>query len=335
MRNVFGFLLFLNILLISPSFSSSLPVISWDEVTYWGYQLQNVSISEVSNSPFDLHVIDYSRDGDNASAWETSELFPIKSNNKLLLAYLSIGEAESYRYYWKDSWVSNPPEWLDDENSDWDGNYKVKFWVKEWQTIMYDYIDIILAQGFNGLYLDIIDAYEYYQDQGIDDADDLMADFVCNISAYTRNRTTLEFGIFPQNGDDLLQKEEYRSCITGIGIEDLYFFDDNTPVKTTEVVRRESNLDLLLNDGGVVLTVDYVQKNTNRNQVYAQARTKGYVPYCTTRELNTLPYPLEIGEIYSTNDESTGISPLIMMIQVSSSLGLFSYLRRTKIKSSN
>ncbi|MFW9990666.1 MAG: MJ1477/TM1410 family putative glycoside hydrolase [Candidatus Odinarchaeota archaeon] len=286
--------------------ASTFPQITWKNVQYWGYQLQDVNLENLAISPFDLYVIDYSSDGSNDTAWTASEMVAVKNKNKLLLSYISIGEAEDYRYYWDDSWESAPPEWLDSENPDWEGNYKVKFWMDEWQDIVYSYLDIILAQGFNGVYLDIIDAYEYYQDKGIANADGLMMDFVRNISIYTRARAGQDFGIFPQNGDELLKNATYRSFITGIGIEDLYFFDDGEENNPVEVTRRETNLDLLIADGGLVLTVDYVQTSENRNQVYALARSKGYVPYCTTRDLNALPYPLLIGETFTDNNDLDG-----------------------------
>ena len=93
----------------------------------------------------------------------------VKENgaNRLVFAYMSIGEAEDYRYYWKDEWNINRPVWLDEENPDWPGNFKVKYWNDEWQGIIYknndSYLNKIINSGFDGVYLDIIDAYEYYE----------------------------------------------------------------------------------------------------------------------------------------------------------------------------
>ncbi len=82
---------------------------------------------------------------------------------------MSIGEAEDYRYYWQDSWINNPPNWLEDENPDWEGNYKVRYWDKDWQSIIYgndnSYLKKIINAGFDGVYLDIIDAFEYFENQ--------------------------------------------------------------------------------------------------------------------------------------------------------------------------
>lgn len=80
---------------------------------------------------------------------------------------MSIGEAEDYRYYWKEEWASNPPSWLDAENPDWEGNFKVRYWDTAWQDIIFgsdsSYMSKIINAGFDGVYLDIIDAYEYYE----------------------------------------------------------------------------------------------------------------------------------------------------------------------------
>ncbi|MFH1844264.1 MAG: endo alpha-1,4 polygalactosaminidase [bacterium] len=86
---------------------------------------------------------------------------------RLVIAYLSIGEAEDYQYYWRTSWQSLAPPWLDRENPDWAGNYKVRYWLAGWQEIIFgndaSYLKKIIDAGFDGAYLDVIDAFEYYQ----------------------------------------------------------------------------------------------------------------------------------------------------------------------------
>ena len=80
---------------------------------------------------------------------------------------MSIGEAEDYRYYWQADWSTNPPSWIEEENPDWEGNYIVKYWEQEWQDIIYgndnSYLKKIVDAGFDGVYLDIIDAFEYFE----------------------------------------------------------------------------------------------------------------------------------------------------------------------------
>ena len=87
--------------------------------------------------------------------------------SRLLICYMSIGEAEDYRYYWDDGWSVGSPEWIEDENPNWEGNYKVRYWDEEWQAVIFGsedaYLDKIIAAGFDGVYLDIIDAFEYFE----------------------------------------------------------------------------------------------------------------------------------------------------------------------------
>jgi cysteinyl-tRNA synthetase len=87
--------------------------------------------------------------------------------SRLVICYMSIGEAEDYRYDWDAAWETAPPPWLEGENRDWPGNYKVRYWEEAWQRIIYgpegSYLDRILDAGFDGVYLDIIEAFEYFE----------------------------------------------------------------------------------------------------------------------------------------------------------------------------
>lgn len=40
---------------------------------------------------------------------------------------MSISEAENYRYFSQSAWNVNKPVWIDAENLDWAGNFKVKY----------------------------------------------------------------------------------------------------------------------------------------------------------------------------------------------------------------
>ncbi|MEJ2568750.1 MAG: hypothetical protein P8Z50_07775, partial [candidate division WOR-3 bacterium] len=64
---------------------------------------------------------------------------------------------------------NNPPEWLEEENPDWEGNFKVHYWDEDWKNIIFgtdsSYLQIILDAGFDGAYLDIIDAYYYFEEK--------------------------------------------------------------------------------------------------------------------------------------------------------------------------
>src|SRR5690606_33940087 len=131
-------------------------------VQSWGYQLQGregarLKLSDLSRSDFDLLVVDYA---DGHVPWTRQDVAALQKkpdgSRRIVLAYLSIGEAEDYRFYWKPSWKQQRPAFLAAENEDWKGNYKVRYWMPEWQEIIIgsptgdpSYLDLIIAAGFD------------------------------------------------------------------------------------------------------------------------------------------------------------------------------------------
>jgi len=118
---------------------------------------------------YDILIIDLFFDG---LALNASDILSLKTKangaSRLVLAYMSIGEAEDYCYYWEDDWGIGNPDWIVAMNPYWDGNYVVEYWRQEWQDIIFgndeSYLFKILNAGFNGVYLDIIDAFEYFEE---------------------------------------------------------------------------------------------------------------------------------------------------------------------------
>ena len=125
-------------------------------------------IAAIDATNYDVFIIDLFYNDIQLTAGDITALKtkPL-GQTRLVICYMSIGEAEDYRYYWKSSWESFPPSWLDEENPDWEGNYKVRYWMGDWQAIIFGssnaYLDRIIAAGFDGVYLDIIEAFEYYE----------------------------------------------------------------------------------------------------------------------------------------------------------------------------
>lgn len=126
-------------------------------------------LSAIRNTNYDLIIIDlFFRDNSVFNVTDIESL-KVKSNggHRLVIAYMSIGEAEDYRYYWQEEWENNQPDWIEKENDQWPGNYIVRYWDEDWQRIIYkdndSYLIRIMNAGFDGVYLDIIDAFEYFE----------------------------------------------------------------------------------------------------------------------------------------------------------------------------
>ncbi len=136
------------------------------------YASKNDFITEIDNTNYDILLIDlfyyFDSTSDQLTLADITNL-KTKANGKmrLVIVYMSIGEAEEYRYYWQPGWHTGNPSWIWGENPDWPGNYKVAYWDPAWQSIIYgnndSYLKKIIDAGFDGVYLDIIDAFEYFE----------------------------------------------------------------------------------------------------------------------------------------------------------------------------
>jgi cysteinyl-tRNA synthetase, unknown class len=281
------------------------------EVRSWGYQLQHARPDAIPPS-FDLLVIDYSMDGSEIKALSPSQVEAFRrrpgDRSRIVLAYLSIGEAENYRYYWWRSWQITAPPWLGRENVDWKGNFPVRYWLPGWRRIIVNsqrslwerlgeaivptrkpYLDRILEAGFDGVYLDRVDAFvEWIKEHPT--ARQEMAEFVAEISAYAKARKP-GFLVVPQNGEELLSRAEYRRVIDGIAKEDLLFGAEREEQENP--ARDVANSIALLNRAKAanipVLVVEYVKDSAKRSFAQTRMSELGFVLHFATRGLDVPP----------------------------------------------
>lgn len=256
----------------------------------------------------DLIVLDaaFSSDGD----WTPNEIATIRAGKpgRRVVAYVSVGEAEDYRSYWKKEWDADKdgkpdaaaPKFLNTENPDWKGNYRVRYWQPEWQQIMLPAVDRVVAQGFDGIYLDIVDAFEFYEydpatkdwlddcpnpDTGKTYRRDMIA-WVGTIAKRARDKQP-GFLVIPQNASQLLQHADYRALVSAIGVEDLFVAGKKlrTEKQSSFVV---GFLDKLKADGKPVLVIDYPKSKDVHAGAFELATKRGYTLLLTDRELTTL-----------------------------------------------
>ncbi len=272
----------------------------WNSVNDFAYQLHNINLAALGASKFDLLIIDYSADGSDAQRFTPEEIAALKDSpggKKIVLAYMSIGEAQNFREYWDPDWVPGNPSWLGLQNPEQPGNYAVQYWNPAWQDIIFgspdSYLDKIIAAGFDGVYLDHVNAYEYWGPGGASGlnrstAEQDMVNFVKTIANYARAiKGKASFGIFPQNAEALSSHSDYVQTMTGIGAEDVWYNDNisQSSSYTSEVLQ---NLDVFRSAGKLVLVVDYVTQITKVDDFYQKALAKDYVPYATQRTLDVL-----------------------------------------------
>lgn len=266
----------------------------------WAYQLQNFNIQQIAdNSTFQLVVIDYSHNGSDEQAVSAAEIRQLHDSGKTVLSYISIGEAEDYRWYWDTDWSSSPPAWLGPENPEWPGNYKVRFWHPDWQGIVLQYIDKITSAGFDGIYLDIIDAYYYWAEEegSMPTASSLMIEFVHSIRGHLNSEGYPSFLVFPQNGEFIIEEtgvsqaatKQYLEDIDAIGVEDLFFIgdaDEDNPFAPD--LARIAILQTYQDAGNRVFSIEYLTESSRVHQFLHQAAVNDVVPYVSTRPLDRL-----------------------------------------------
>jgi uncharacterized protein (TIGR01370 family) len=203
------------------------------------HQLTSIEWNAIRDRRADVAVIDYSADGSLANAFALEQVAAMRlkhgGGETKIVASMSIGDAESYRdLYWKKEWLhgSNRPRWLGPANDEgWANNYRVRYWDASWQWLIFgsrsSYLDGRIATGFNGVYLDIVDGYEFWQDASApggarETAADDTIDFVGRIVGYEWSKSR-NFYIVPQNGHGLLESELFRSHISAISMEEIFY----------------------------------------------------------------------------------------------------------------
>jgi cysteinyl-tRNA synthetase, unknown class len=296
--NIF-LLLVSNVLMAQTDFS---------HINSWAIQLQNINISEISNNnTIDLVVIDYSSTGGPEGIFSRSQISQIKNSGKTVLAYLSIGEAETYRWYWQTSWDANfdgipdvgAPSWLGQSNPNWLDNYKVRYWDPEWQNTIYSYLDVIISQGFDGIYCDIVDAYYYWEFEIGEKsaAASAMIQFVSNIRNYINSNVDGAFYIVTQNAESVTdeydvsaeEKLTYFQSIQGQGCEGLFFRGGRDENNNYNPDYYRLNLLNQFDANGIrIFSIEYLTQQEKIDQYLTVVSSFNFLPYVTTRYLDTL-----------------------------------------------
>ena len=305
------------------------------DVHSWGYQLQGnqdrgeaLEALDLLAAPHDVLVMDFSRDGLDSGRYhaEDIEALRARSPSSVIISYMSIGEASDYRSHWRRIWTqsgtatgkpsASAPSWLGPNNPSWPNSCKVRYWEEGWQNIIFNdhrtgWLDLIAAQGFDGAYLDIVDAYYFWgaelpsalrrdgDPESEAEAAGRMIEFIAAFTAHVRERYP-DFMIFPQNGEMILdalgdpdqlseedsaRKAMFLKSVSAIGVEDVYCPGDSPEnnamkpsVKRIEVLKRDFR-----DNGKPVFSVDYLNQDGPIEKYMARCAKDGFVPYAAPR----------------------------------------------------
>jgi cysteinyl-tRNA synthetase len=297
----------LGVILLRPQFTSA-----ESTPASFAYVLQadsfakskSAAVDQLATSGRDWIVLDSTFGGD--TLWERADIDAIRNGraNRKVVAYISIGEAEDYRPYWHKEWGSNrnltasAPAWLGVENPEWKGNYRVKYWNAEWKKLVLASIDDAMERGFDGVYLDIVDGFETFEQEGKEFIEDRvnpethqsyrrdMVDWVKAIAARARAKNPASL-VIPQNGSQLVEHPDFLEIISAISIEDLFTNGNKIQPKshTNEVL---DDLRKIASANKPALLVEYPKLQERQALTKKLAVENGLVWLITDRQLKTL-----------------------------------------------
>ncbi|MDR7038080.1 cysteinyl-tRNA synthetase [Methylobacterium sp. BE186] len=263
------------------------------EVSRWGCQYQQIDLDRVAASALDLIVLDPVVDGARINIAESPNLrVRPDGGRRLVLAYLSVGEAESYRSYWQASWREAPPDWLGPENPRWPGSFAVRYWHPSWQSMITGEggaIEALCAAGFDGVFLDRVDAYGDWRERETA-ARREMIDLIARLSARAKALRP-GFVVVAQNAEPLLTNDAYCGAIDAVSKESLLYNLHGAGVENTDDDIRWSltYLERARGYGLPILAIEYLDDAVTRLRARARLSRLGFVPFFGNRLLDRLP----------------------------------------------
>ena len=323
----------------APPLSGDTEPVHISEVGYWAYQIDDLgepgAVDKLANTHYDMLVLeptrtDWSSDDRYFDAEAMVSLLKHSRasdgiHRKLIIAYIDIGEAEDWRWYWtcSEEWPrgeSRPADWPDyiltHDPDGWEGCFPVAYWDEEWKDIAIygenhdsspygDYtsiIDEVIKDGFDGIYLDWVEGFEddtvmaEARRQGKDPAVEMLQ-FIEEMRDYAMLRNP-DFIIIQQNAAALCEGHpELFSLIDAISQEAVWYdgdaFDNWNARDACDIANDSSltdyyveYLDQYLGAGLPVFNCEYARRYAD--EAYDNSYDEGYIPYCTRRPLSRL-----------------------------------------------
>jgi len=298
------------------------------KISYFMYQIQGLethaAIDLLAATDYDMLIVEpgfnFKEDPYDVAYLVNRLKQKPDSSKRLLLAYIDIGEAEEWRTYWKADWRAPTetqhgyPDFLITTDPDgWEGNYPVAYWDTAWQNIWLDddgYINSIASYGFDGVYLDWVEAYDddnirdFAATEGVNTENEMMA-FVERIRNAGK-AVNPGFLIVVQNAPYLIDTDPgyYTSIIDALATEDTWFYGEgdadwnSSEAGDMEGGERHSGdystesriaqNKKYLNNGLPVFTVDYCISDKNADFVYNESRWNGFIPLVTRVSLSEI-----------------------------------------------
>ena len=212
----------------------------------WMIQLSEYDIDDMQTEGADLYVVDREELANDKLSPEELDGY--------VLAYLNIGEVIRNKDYWDRDWGLGNPAWIDRKTGGkWD-NYRAQYWQEPWQMIIIDQMDKILDAGYDGVYLDGVEHYPYFQSYSGVNSNGAMIEFVKKVSSYGKDKNS-KFIVMVQEGLELTDDGDYLAAIDGYAEEELWY-DGSVEINDFDIEEKLAKLDEL-RKSKTLLVLDY------------------------------------------------------------------------------
>lgn len=228
---------------------------------------------------FDLYILDSSNHPD---------VIPLKQEGKKVVGYVSFGEVAKHNDYFK---AIENQKLLVDQNENWPDSYRVNIKEKAWHNFLIDIvIPKILAQGFEGVFIDTIDTADYLENvKKIPGSLDGAKKLIESVRKHFPKMI-----IILNNGLSLI--EGVGKDIDALLVEDVYTLYDFKKKKyqlTTEEWTKERLVPIKRFQEKFkrpVLTLDYLDKNDKKGikKIVIEAKKDNLLPYISDIHLKTI-----------------------------------------------
>lgn len=222
-------------------------------------------------------------DPDNFSWEKFDEKFYIKNRKAKLIAYVSLGEIEPYRSYYKEI----KKDWILGENKAWK-TYIADIRNKEYQKFLIEKV-IKNLDRFDGIFFDTLDSYQQVlKPQEFKSYEDSMIDFLKEIRKKYSNKT-----ILVNRGFEIADK--VVGIVDGFVAESLFYGIDVKSMKYKKMSKEDTQwlldkLSQIKNLGFIVIVIDYVDPKNKKlaKEVAQKIYQLGFIPYVADKNLQTV-----------------------------------------------
>jgi len=246
-----------------------------------GFMIYGDPIPEEALYVFDWLVVD----PDSEHTKKVMTTFYLKNRKAKLIAYVSVGEAEPYREYYKEI----PKEWILGKNEVWN-SYVVDIRKEEYIKFLLDRVFPRL-EAFDGFFLDTLDSHQLFlkNPQDLQKARENLTKLVKSI----RNKYPDKL-ILLNRGFEIM--EDVKGYADAIVAESLFYGISYDKKKIYKKMKPEdtewllSKLKTAKELGYKVIVIDYVDPKNKKLQIEVakQIYELGFIPYVSDKYLRTL-----------------------------------------------